>query len=113
MMNLNVIYQPEKPSRKQNGDDVFVMFKYNMYEEHKEEFKDRLGQFPENNRHQMEFVYDELDQEEETGQYIFDMLLPYGELKLGPGEITYEAVPKPKKEGADREEPEPLEAREV
>jgi hypothetical protein len=103
MMNLNVMFQPDNPRQKQNGDDVFVVFKYQMFEEHKEEFKDRVGQFPENNRHQMEFIYDELDQEEETGQYMFDMLLPYGDLKTT--EVTLEYVTKPKKEGAERDDP--------
>ena len=38
-----------------------------MFEENREEFKDRLAQFPESNFKKMEFIYDELDQEEESG----------------------------------------------
>lgn len=37
--------------RKENHDDIFVVFKYQMHEEHKEEFKDVVAKFPENQRH--------------------------------------------------------------
>jgi hypothetical protein len=52
-----------------------------MFEEHKEEFKEITGKFPESQKYQMEFVYDELDEDQETGSYMFDLLIPYGDLK--------------------------------
>ena len=83
---------------------MFVSYKYQIFEEMKEEFKDRLGQFPENNWKQMEFVVDGFDEDHETGSYLFDILLPYGELK----DVKLMYVPQPKREGDDRDDPQPL-----
>lgn len=58
----------------------------------------------------MEFMYTDVEDEQETGSYTFDLLIPYGELKTA--EVNLEYVPKPKKEGADRDDPQPLEQNE-
>ena len=85
-MNLNVMYQPENSEIKKNHHDVFVSFPYTMFEELKEEFKDSLGKYPEKNFKQMEFIGDEIDEDEIAGQFMFDILLPYGDLK--PSDVT-------------------------